>query len=99
MQADTLVVKDSQLYPDAVMFVNDIAHVELSAQEFIYPITTPDGNWKLYFHMKPYLSHKVKNFYDQFQTRRIRRTQVESVLEVGDMEEVRVFIDEHFIRF
>ena len=81
----------------AVSYLDDLPVIELTAQEWIYPVTTADGRFKLYFHLKPYPAFAVKSFYDQLMPRRKSRTANEQVVMDADFTGVRRFIDDHFL--
>jgi hypothetical protein len=81
----------------AVCYIDDRAHLELLADEFIFPITTRDERFKLRFHMRPYQPHEVKRFYDEMIPRRKRRTAQQMTVETPDYTEANAFVLDHFI--
>jgi hypothetical protein len=81
----------------AIVYKDDVPLLELAAQEWIFPIKTPDDQWKLYFHMKPYRAYTVKKFFDLFLLRTEDRGNSEHILKFPNFTPVEKFFDEHFI--
>lgn len=82
----------------AVKIQDDKPVLELAAEEFIFPITTPDGHHKVLFHMKPYRPFVVKAFYDETLVRSKSTSRGERVLDVPTSEKLLRFVSDHFIR-
>jgi hypothetical protein len=82
----------------AVVFQDDKPVLELSAEEFVFPIRTPDERHIVRFHMKPYRSYAVKSFYDDLMPRRKSISRGERVIEVPDPSRIKSFVDAHFVR-
>ena len=89
---------DSRL-KQAVVWRDDKPLLELTAEEFIYPVTTQDDAFKVYVHLSPYLSHEVQSFFDAFIPRSKRRTSSEMVIETSDLSPAADFVADHFLQF
>jgi hypothetical protein len=85
--------KDSR---NAVAYIDDKPVLELAADQYIYPINTPDDAHKLYVAMRVYEPYPVKKFYDQILPKRKRRTATESTVETPDLADMREFVMNHF---
>ena len=82
----------------AVIYLDYKPCIELTAEEFIYPLTIYDDQPRIRFHLSQYEPYEVKKFYDQLMLRRRARGRQESILEIPDSQGVRDFIDAHFLR-
>ena len=82
----------------AVVFQDEKPVLELTADEFVFPIRTPDERHVVRFHMKPYRAYAVKAFYDDLMPRRKSLSRGERIVELADSMRVRQFIDAHFVR-
>lgn len=83
---------------NAVVFQDDKPVLELAAEEFVFPIRTPDNRHVVRFHMKPYRAYAVKSFYNDLMPRRKTLSRGERVLEVADPSRIKQFVDAHFLR-
>jgi hypothetical protein len=88
--------KDAQ---NAVVYINDKAHLELSADQYIYPIKTPDDAFKLYVAMKRYASFEIKKFFDRVLPKSKQRSATEISVETQDQSEIREFVMNNFLYF
>lgn len=93
-QTDTLGGSRENL--QATAYQGEQPVVELAAEEWIYPISTPNGRLKLNIHLKPYSPYAVKKFLDLILPRRKARTAQQSVLD-SDYTCVMPFVDDHFL--
>ena len=66
--------EDSRQLKQAIVWRDDKPLLELTAEEFIYPVTTTDDAFKVYVHLSPYSAHEVQAFFDAFIPRSKRRT-------------------------
>lgn len=83
---------------NAVVLKDEKPVLELTAEEFVFPIRTPDDRHVVRFHMKPYRSYAVKAFYDDLMPRRKSLSRGERVIEVPDQSRIKSFVDAHFLR-
>jgi hypothetical protein len=81
----------------AVTIIDSNPFLELLAEEFVYPINTPDEQFTLYCHLRPYEPRAIKPWYDEVIARRKRRTAVETTVETPDYSHMREFVMNHFI--
>jgi hypothetical protein len=91
--------KASQPQKSAVVYVDGKPCLELAADRYIYPINTPDDQFKLYVAMRVYEAYAIKKFYDQIIPKRKRRTTAENTVETPDMADMRTFVLDHFESF
>lgn len=89
-------LKDSR---PAVCYIDDQPHLDLAADSYIYPINTPDDQFKLYVELRPYQPFEVKRFYDLCIPRRKQRTAAERSIQSPDFSEMRSFVLDHVIGF
>lgn len=83
---------------EAVVYLDDVPHLELTAEELVYPIRTPDESYKVYCHMRRYEPWEIKPWYDVVVPKRRRRSQSESSIETPDTSEQQKFVLDHLIR-
>jgi len=88
--------KDSR---NAIAYLDGNPVLDLAADRYIYPITTPDDQFKLYVSMRAYEPYAVKKFYDQVLPKRKRRTSTETTVETPDAADLRSFVMDHFEHF
>lgn len=84
---------------DAVVLKDDKPVLELSAEEFIFPIKVNERHKPLLFHMKRYRSYSVKSFYDALIPVRRTLSRGEVLVEMQEYQDkIRQFIESHFVR-
>jgi hypothetical protein len=80
---------------NAVVYIDGVPQLELAADHYIYPVTTPDEQFKLYVKIRVYESYAIKKFYDQILPRRQRRSNAESITRIPDATDMRQFVMDH----
>lgn len=84
---------------NAVAYLDGKPVLELAGDQYVYPINTPDDQFKLYVAIRAYEPYAVKRFYDQVVPKRKRRTTTEQTFETQDAADVRAFVMDHFSSF
>lgn len=84
---------------NAVVFIEGKPKLELGAEVYVYPITTPGDRHKLMVSMRAYEPYAVKKFYDEVIPRRKARSTTERAVIQGDRAGIREFVMGHFLSF
>lgn len=83
---------------NAVVFKDETPFLELTAEEFVFPVLTPDEQFTVLFHMKRYRSADVKKFYSELVYPKRERVGNALVFKAADHEAAKKFVDAHFLR-